>query len=332
VSPLNSISQLLGLISFIAILWLAVDAFRRKRILWGLGILFLPIIPAAIYFLYFSAFGPNRYHLYWPFAVGLVTPIAASVYALKYWIEAKKPFLVYITSFTLSAVTGFYVISASGGWEMLRTSQDIAQGIAQQNLTEADVLKFMHSNLDMIESSGLSEEQQKKMEFMRAFLGKAEGGFTEQEQGEVQKDFRGLMNPSDTSKMNPGTGGKSRGNNKQSESREASLRGTLVVQSDGYTKPVETHGLQNGDSAPQVTMIRFSRSGPDGKSVRSDARAQAKSWLGRFVQVTPKKGVQQKGVLIEVSDNGLRLEKDTVAGSISLPFKDHEIESIQLLK
>jgi len=331
VSTFNSISQLFGLISVIAIIWLAVGAFRRKRILWGLGILFLPIIPAAIYFLYFTAFGPNRYHLYWPFAVGLVTPIAASVYGLKYWIEVKKPFLVYITSFILSAVASYYVFSASGGWAMLRASQDIAQGIAQQNLTEADALKFMHSNLDMVETSGLSEEQQKKMEFMRAFLRKAEGGFTDQEQGDVQKDFRGLMNPCDTSAKNPGIGEQSQGN-KQPDSREASLRGTPVVQSDGYTKRGETPALRNEDSTPPVTVIRFPRSGASGKSVASDALAQAKRWIGQFVLVTPMKGVQQHGVLIEVSGNGLRLEKNMVAGTISLPFKDNEIESIQLLK
>ncbi len=331
-STLDSINQLLGLISFIAIIWLAVGAFRKKRVLWGLGILFIPIIPVAIYFLYFVAFGPSRYHLYWPFTVGLVTPIAASVYALKYWIEVKKPFLVFITSFTLSTVTGFYVFSASGGWTMLRASQDIAQGIAQQNLTEADALKFMHRNMDMIESSGLSEEEQNKMAFMREFLRKAERGFTDQEQGEVQKDFRGMMKPSDASETSPNEGGPLPANNGRSELKEASLRGTPVVQSDGYTKPEETHGLQIGDTTPPVTVIRFYRSGSDSKSVGSDVLAQAKRWIGQLVLVTPKKGVQQQGVLIEVSDNGLRLEKDVVAGFVSLPFEDHEIESLQLLK
>ena len=183
----------------------------------------------------------------------------------------------------------------------------------------------------LAETSGLSEEQQKKMEFMRAFLRKAEGGFTDQEQGDVQKDFRGLMNPCDTSAKNPGIGEQSQGN-KQPDSREASLRGTPVVQSDGYTKQGETPALRNEDSTPPVTVIRFPRSGASGKSVASDALAQAKRWIGQFVLVTPMKGVQQHGVLIEISGNGLRLEKNMVAGTISLPFKDNEIESIQLLK
>jgi len=124
-------------------------------------------------------------------------------------------------------------------------------------------------------------------------------------------------------------------NNKQpeqAESRQASLKGTPIVQSDENTKPEEINAIQNRDSAPPITMIQFSRSGSDGMSVESDALAQAKGWMGRFVQVTPKKGVQQQGVLIEVSDNGLRLQKEMISGSISLPFKDHEIESIQLLK
>ena len=332
VSTFNSISQLFGLISFIAIIWLAVGAFRNKRISWGLGILFGPIIPVVIYLVYFWNFGPSRYHLYLIGAVALITPATAIFYALKFWIDVKKPFLVYIASFVFSAASGVYVFSASGGWAMLSASQNVARGIAQGNLTEADALKFMNSNLDMIESSGLSKEEQKKMEFMRAFLKKAEGGFTEQEQGEVQKDYQGMTNPSDTSKVTPGTGKKSESNNKQPVSREASLKGTPVDQSDGSTKPEEINAIQIRDSAAQVTMIQFSHSGSNGMSVESDALAQAKGWIGRFIQVTPKKGVQQQGVLIGVSGNGLRLLKDMVAGSISLPFKDHEIESIQLLK
>jgi len=335
-STFNSISQLFGLISFIAIIWLAVGAFRNKRISWGLGILFGPIIPAVLYLVYFWSFGPSRYHLYIIGVVALIAPATATFYASKFWIDVKKPFLVYMTSFVLSAGAGLYVFSASGGWAMLGASQNVARGIAQGDLTEADSLKFMNSNLDMIESSGLSEEQQKKMEFMRGFLKKAEGGFSEQEQGEVQKDFKGMMNPPNTREMNPGTGAKSQGSDKQPAkqpvSREASLKGTPVVQSDGNTKPEEINAKQNRDSVPQVTMIRFSPSGSDGKSVGSDALAQAKGWIGQFVRVTPKKGVQQKGVLIEVSGNGLRLQKEMTAGSISLPFKDHEIESIQVLK
>ena len=341
-SVLNSISSLLGLICFIAIIWIAVGALRRGRILWGLGILFGPIIPAVIYLVYFWTFGPSRYHLYLIFAVGLLTPATATLYAVKFWDDVKNPFVVYMTSFVLTLGLGYYAFSASGGMEMLKASQNVARGIAQGDLTEADALKFMNSNLDMMESSGLSEEQQKKMEFMRGFLKKAEGGFSEQEQSDVQKDFKDLKNPSDTSqpipkihKPIPKEDKPLPANNKQpeqAESRQALLKRTPVVQSNADTKAEEPHGLQNQDSAPPITMIQFSPSGSDGKSVESDALAQAKEWLGRFVQVTPKKGVQQQGVLIEVSGNGLRLLKDMVAGSISLPFKDHEIESIQLVK
>ena len=341
-SVLNSISSLLGLICFIAIIWIAVGALRRGRILWGLGILFGPIIPAVIYLVYFWTFGPSRYHLYLIFAVGLLTPATATLYAVKFWDDVKNPFVVYMTSFVLTLGLGYYAFSASGGMEMLKASQNVARGIAQGDLTEADALKFMNSNLDMMESSGLSEEQQKKMEFMRGFLKKAEGGFSEQEQSDVQKDFKDLKNPSNTSqpipkihKPIPKEDKPLPANNKQpeqAESRQASLKRTPVVQSNADTKPEEPHGLQNQDSAPPITMIQFSPSGSDGQSVESDALAQTKEWLGRFVQVTPKKGVQQQGVLIEVSSKVLRLEKDMSAGFVTLPFNYDEIASIELVK
>ncbi len=331
-NTLNTISQVLGLISGIAIIWLAVAAFRRKHILWGLGILFIPLIPVVIYFLYFMAVGPNRYHLYWPLAVGMLAPITASVYALNNWVEVKKLFLVYITSFVLSAGTGFYVFSASGGWGMMAASQDVARGIAQGNLTEKDALNFMNSNLDMIESSGLSPEQQKKMDFMREFMKKAEGGFSEEEQSEVQKKFKDMKNPAETSQTSPKETKTLPAKNGFPASREASLKRTPVVQSDPIPKPEQAHGPQMEDNSTQVTLIRFPVSGSGVKSVTSDALAETKRWVGRSVVVRPKKGVQQKGVLIKVSGDGLRIEKEMTAGSISLPFKFEEIDTIQRLR
>ena len=329
---LNTISQVLGLISVIAIIWLTVIAFRRKHILWGLGILFIPLIPVAIYLIHFMAFGPNRYHLYWPLAVGFLAPISASVYALNNWVEVKRPFLVYITFFVLSAGTGFYVFSASGGWGMMAASQDVARGIAQGNLTEKDALNFMNSNLDMIESSGLSPEQQKKMDFMREFMKKAEGGFSEEEQSEVQNKFKDMKNPADTSQTSPKETKTLPAKNGLPASREASLKRTPVVQSDPIPKPEQDHSPQEEDSLPQVTMIRFPISGSGGESVASDALAETRKWLGRSVVVRPRRGVQQRGVLIEVSSVGLRLEKEMTSGSISLPFKSEEIDTIQRLR
>jgi len=71
--------SLVGLVGFI---WLCVIAFRRHTG-WGLAVLFL-------------------------------SPITAIVFAIKYWQESKKPFLVYMGSCVASVALGFYMFAAIG--------------------------------------------------------------------------------------------------------------------------------------------------------------------------------------------------------------------------
>ncbi|NIO07845.1 MAG: hypothetical protein GTO40_07490, partial [Deltaproteobacteria bacterium] len=322
------------LICFIAVIWIAVGAFRRGRIGWGLGILFGPLIPLALYLGYFMVVGPSKYHLYIIPAIGLVTPATIIYYALNFWSDVKKPFIVYMTTFVLSVGLGLYVFTAAGGMAMLKASQDVARGITEGNLTEADALNFMNKNLDMIETTDLSPEQQKKMEFMREFLRKAEGGFTEQEQGEVQSDFRRMQNPSDTSQAAPKAPNTVLAKKEKPEPTKVPVKQTPIARTSEPAPTSPPPPSVSSETVPvhENTLIVIAQDGANNGSVGSDQLAQIKGWHRKFVRVTPKNGVPQRGVLVDVSNHGLRLEKDMSAGFVTLPFNYDEIESIELVK
>lgn len=326
-STLNDMSQLLGLTAFVSLIWLAVRAFRKRRVSWGLGILLIPAIPIAIYFAYFLSYGPSRYHLYFPWAAGLSTTIAATAYALKYWAEVKKLFLVYITSCTLSTALGIYVFTAVGGWETWEASQDVAAGIAMGNLTQQDALTFMRRGLDMTEKGGVDEKEQKELDFMRQFLNTFESGFTEESSREMEQKLKNLHNQ-------PAPGGNLEkeadpsGNNRPLP--EASSRPAAPANaSPGIARA--SIARDAGEKPPAIQLIRFDGSVSGREGASTNALAMAKKWIGYSVIVTPNKGIPQEAVLAAVSGNVLRFEKRRRTGTLSFSFKDQDIASIKLL-
>lgn len=123
---LATLASLVGIILLISYIWLAVVAFQR-RVLWGVLVL-------------------------------LFSPITAIIFAFKYWLEAKKPFLVYIVCFTLFFAYAGYMFVRMGGPEML----DMADRIKHGEFTEEDAFDFMKDTLDRMDSSGLLDAQEKR--------------------------------------------------------------------------------------------------------------------------------------------------------------------------
>ncbi len=126
VETLALLASLVGIVLLVSYVWLAVVAFQR-RVLWGVLVL-------------------------------LLSPITAIIFAFKYWVEAKKPFLVYIVCFTLYFAYSGYMFVHMGGPEML----DMADRIEHGELTEEDALNFIEGTMDRMDSSGLLDVQEKQ--------------------------------------------------------------------------------------------------------------------------------------------------------------------------
>jgi len=132
------LTQLCGILTLLALLWLTIHASRK--------------------------------HPGWGFLVLLLSPIGASIFGIRHWADEKKPFLAYITSFTLTLSLAIFLFSSWGGWELLQAYQRVQEGTQARNLSRDDATAFIHASLDFSERSGLNTEDQQQFIAVRRHL------------------------------------------------------------------------------------------------------------------------------------------------------------------
>ena len=132
------LTQLSGILTLLALLWLSIRAFR-KHPGWGLLVL-------------------------------LLSPIGASIFGIQHWAGEKKPFLAYITTFTLTLSLALFLFSSWGGWKLIEATRHVQQEMANQSLSKADATAFIHTSLNFSEKSGLNPEEQQQYNAVRRHL------------------------------------------------------------------------------------------------------------------------------------------------------------------
>ncbi len=138
---LGMLFPLLGLVTLVGYIWLVVVAFKRS-VGWGIGVL-------------------------------LLSPISAIVFAVKYWQESKKPFLVFIGSMSASIAMVFAMFAFLGGFAVMSMANKMSEG----EVGTADVAALMEQQLDRIEESGnLDEEERAQLQQMKQMVAVQEGG------------------------------------------------------------------------------------------------------------------------------------------------------------
>lgn len=126
------ITQIAGIFTLAALIWLTVRAFRKKPA-WGL-------------------------------AVMLLSPVSATFFGIKHWEEEKKAFLTYLATFVTAAALSLYLFTTWGGWELIRTTYHVNRGIQAQMLTARDAEHFMKASMSFTEKSGLEIQNKARME------------------------------------------------------------------------------------------------------------------------------------------------------------------------
>lgn len=106
-----------GLVSFVAYAWLVVVAFRT-RLLWGFLVLFF-------------------------------SPITAIVFAIYYWDEARKPFLVYAGSGAAYLAFMGYFFFSMGGLQMIELARQVRSG----EMSEETAKRYIGEQIDRMEHS-----------------------------------------------------------------------------------------------------------------------------------------------------------------------------------
>jgi hypothetical protein len=86
VTPLFLVlSQVLGLVSLVALVWLTLLAFRRS-------------------------FG-------WGLALALFSPFTTLAFGVRFWHDVRTPFVIFLASFVPALVLGVVAFEAVGGWQ-----------------------------------------------------------------------------------------------------------------------------------------------------------------------------------------------------------------------
>ena len=152
-NQLTILTQILAAISILALVWLSVRAFS-KHFGWGLGVL-------------------------------LLSPFSATAFGLKYWNEEKKPFMVYITTTIGFIFLALYLFSAWGGWEMLRATALVEQGLQNRNLTRFNAENFIETNQKFTGNSGFEITDSRIEAQVQQYL--AEEGARQAELEAIQK-------------------------------------------------------------------------------------------------------------------------------------------------
>jgi len=127
----------------------------------------LPIAIASFIWLVVRAFR-NNYG--WGIVVLFFSPISAVVYGIKYWKTDKLPFLAYTMTSVSAIALCLHLFSAWGGWELLRVSQQVQQGIESHTLTETDMQALVTISQIFDEHSGLDMQSSNLLQLARREL------------------------------------------------------------------------------------------------------------------------------------------------------------------
>jgi hypothetical protein len=167
-NALPLITQIAAIFSLAALIWLSVRAFRKK---------------AA-----------------WGFAVMLLSPFSATFFGIKHWKEEKKAFLTYLTTFLTTMALAMYLFTAWGGWDLVRATYLVHSGIQSRMLTAQDAEYFMKANLTFTEKSGLTIQDEGRMEQVRKKLANEEIIKAEREQEKAASEENDDLNLGSISK------------------------------------------------------------------------------------------------------------------------------------
>ncbi|MGB5438738.1 MAG: hypothetical protein WBN90_03690 [Gammaproteobacteria bacterium] len=111
------ITIIFSLTSFAALIWLIVRAFKTK-LLWG-------------------------------FAVLLLSPVSAILFGVKYWEHQKKPFLLYISTFTATFALSIYLFAVIVDTEKLRLSNALQPGMQQNTQAKYGIGELLRASFSV---------------------------------------------------------------------------------------------------------------------------------------------------------------------------------------
>jgi len=260
---------LASLVSFIGFVWLVRNAFRSGTG-WGLAVLFL-------------------------------SPISAIVYAVKFWNESKKPFLVYCGGAAGGLVMMVMMFGALGGFQAVQMANAMSNG----ELDEAQAEEFINGQIDRIESAGMLDSQgQADLERIKSAMSEMTAEAQDAADAEAVDEA-------------PMTGD-------EVTDADAEPRGSIA---DPELERAETEeALAAAMRVRTNAVVSENREVPSGPVRVQDASR----YVGERVLAVGTDGLEHRGRLASVDAGSIWLEQNFSGGTFQLELKRSQIRTLEI--
>jgi hypothetical protein len=313
----------LGVIYFIAYVWIVALAFRT-RVGWGMAVLVL-------------------------------SPIAATIYGVKYWRTAKVPFVMSTAAFVIAIGIGI-----STGWHVATARALAIQQVSQHSPTQKEaVTKYLEQQVatEQLLANGNSgrELHREAAAVTLAVLNATKADFPEDQWENARSNYTKFLSRSDLTRLDK--------QNYQStlelveglqqnlarspalktasnSSPRAIIESKQTATSSSRAVPVSLDTPKPVDSAaampvpspvPQTPEPASPQPVPSPSSRPARiAVSQAGRFIGSNVILVPNNGIEQRGRLVSAANNRLQIEERFTTGTMSISYNSSEIKSLTL--
>lgn len=306
-------------VAALAFVWLVVVAFRT-RMRWGVSVL-------------------------------LLSPISAAVYAVKHWNKARFPFLVYITTFVTSLGLGLYLVVAMGAWDAMKTGFYALWAVQHQLPDQREaVARFLVNSMVLAEQTSVTEKDRQGLAVMRSYFEAAQSGLTQGRRQEIRKEVVAFLRRSDLTDEDKKPFEQIL---RQLDGMEPRMPEAKTVQTEAPDPSRTIIEITHVDTAPNrvtsaaatVTTKPVEASTapapptplPPPHQSTADPRgpipvSEAKRYLGADVILIGKDGVERRGRLVNVDHDLLQIETHYSMGTLSISYSSSEVQSLTLYR
>lgn len=277
-----------SLLSFIGFLWLAIVAFKR-----GVG---------------------------WGLAVLLLSPITAIVFSLLNWFDARKAFILYISTFLLSFGTLIYIYSEVGLGTMEQITAKMQRGELQPQQAYQLLNRALQGDHDLFTPPATTAKQPPQS-------------------GATTKD--GAVTPA---AVKPVDGTQMQQVDKTAPEEAASATAkpsTLASAKTAQDPPAVSKPAKKpvaGDTSGSVPNFNNVQKDPLAQTIKRSSDkvtvslAKISDYIGRSFLITLKNGTTHRGILRKVSRTRLEMDLKLYGGNFVYRVNKDQIKTIQMYK
>lgn len=273
--------SVIGLAGLIAFVWLVVVAFRE--------------------------------HLGWGFAVLLVSPLAAILFAIMHWREAKIPFIAFMTAGIIQLYLVFGVVRDVGGTEAWELAQQVQRGELSEAQASAEFSLRMAERMHRMGAIDDAELEQIRREI------EAGPGRAPQDEADIQAMLERIAAKAGKEPAAAETTDQTAANHGDAAAKAEAAAKEPELTLQEHRDIVARKQAEADQTLPPVPPL----------PKRIDVK-QAVDYIGYAMVAVTTDGVRREGVLEAVDDGVLYFTRYLSAGNITFEMRADDIAELEL--